>query len=245
VSSSEHSRPGHFLAQWLHRFPDFSRYYRHFNVGERVRLLPNAIHPFSKTPIQYPMKRITSLATASVMLLAICHAYGVTFTYSYSDVFEASAEDHLVNQSNVQKINEGIVHYYSPITPGTPASLTYHFDLSGTITDASLFAHLASFNFGGDSFGFGSLWGSTDGTTWQLLMDAPTPSGIAQGHFYDQSLPTSLLGDSDMWIQVRMQASGWNILSQFSRTDINVPIQIFGSRPQSLPFPSVLTPSCC
>jgi hypothetical protein len=173
------------------------------------------------------MKTTTSIATASVILLAICHAYGVSFTYSYSDVFDASAEDFLVSQSNVQKVNEGIVHYYSPITPDTPASLTYHFDLSGTIKHASLFAHLGSYNFGGGLFGFGSLWGSTDGTTWQLLMNAPTPSGIAQGYFYDQSLPASLLGDSDIWIQARMQASGWNILSQFSRTDISVPIEIF------------------
>jgi hypothetical protein len=133
------------------------------------------------------MKTIRSIATASVILLTICHTYGLSFTYSYSDVFDASAEDFLVNQSNVQKVNEGIVHYYSPITPDTPASLTYHFDLSGTITDASLFAHLGSYNFGGGLFGFGSLWGSTDGTTWQLLMDALTPSSIAQGYFYDQS----------------------------------------------------------
>ena len=59
------------------------------------------------------------------------------------------------------------------------------------------------------------------------IMDAPTPSSIAQGYFYDQSLPKSLLGDSDIWIQARMQASGWNILSQLSRTDMSVPIEIF------------------
>jgi hypothetical protein len=62
-------------------------------------------------------------------------------------------------------------------------------DLSGIITDASLFAHLASYNFGGDSYCFGSLWGSTDGTSWQLLMDAPTPSGIAEGYFYKSEPP--------------------------------------------------------
>ena len=105
--------------------------------------------------------------------------------------------------------------------------MNYHFDLSGTITDASLFAHLASYNFGGGLFGFGSLWASTDGTSWQLLMDAPTPSGTAEGYFYNHSLPSSLLGDSDIWIQARMQASGWNILSEFSRTDVSVPIEIF------------------
>jgi hypothetical protein len=168
-------------------------------------------------PIKYPMKALRSIAIPTIFFLAICHGYGTSFTYSYSDVFDASAEDYLVSQSNVQKVNQGIVHYYSPITIDTPALLTYHFELSETITDASLFAHLASYNFGGDSFGFGSLWGSTDGTSWQLLMDASTPSSIAQGYFYDQSLPSSLLGDSNIWIQVRMQASGWNNLSQFSR----------------------------
>lgn len=182
--------------------------------------------PHNPNPI-YQLKTTRSIATASVVLLAICHSYGVSFSYSYSDVFQSSAEDFLVSQSNVQKVNEGIVHYYSPVTTGAPASLTYHFDLSGTIIDASLFAHLASYNFGGDSFGFGSLWGSTDGTSWQLLMDAPSPSGIAEGYFYNQSLPSSLIGDSDLWIQVRMQSSGASIFSQFSRTDISVPIEIF------------------
>ena len=52
------------------------------------------------------MKTTRSIATASVILLAICHAYGVSFTYSYSDVFQSSAEDFLVSQSNVQKVNE-------------------------------------------------------------------------------------------------------------------------------------------
>ena len=108
----------------------------------------------------------------------------------------ASAEDYLVSQSNVQKVNEGIVHYYSPITSDTPASLTYHFDLLGTVRHASLFAHLGSYNFGGGLFGFGSLWGSTYGTSRQLLMDAPTPSSIALGYFYDQNLPASLLARS-------------------------------------------------
>jgi pimeloyl-ACP methyl ester carboxylesterase len=89
------------------------------------------------------------VVTASVLLLAICQAYGLSFTYSYSDVFLSSAEDYLLSQSNVQKVNEGIVHYYSPVATGAPASLTYHFDLSGTVTDASLFAQLASYNFGG------------------------------------------------------------------------------------------------
>jgi hypothetical protein len=88
--------------------------------------------------------KTSRVVTASILLLAICQAYGVCFTYSYSDVFQSSAEDYLVSQSNVQKVNEGIVHYYSPVTTGAPASLTYHFDLSGMVTDASLFAHLAS-----------------------------------------------------------------------------------------------------
>ena len=183
------------------------------------------------------MKTHKGIALASVVLFSICHGYGLSFTYSYSDVFDASAEDYLVSQSNVQKVNEGIVHYYSPITPDTPASLTYHFDLLGTIRHGSLFAHLGSYNFGGGLFGFGSLWGSTDGTSWQLLMDAPTPSSIAQGYFYDQNLPASMLGDSDIWIQARMQASGWNILSQFSRTDVNVPIEIFRFEATVAPVP--------
>jgi hypothetical protein len=70
-------------------------------------------------------------------------------------------------------------------------------------------------------------------------MDAPTPSSIAQGYFCDQNLPASLLGDSDIWIQARMQASGWNILSQLSRTDVNVTIEIFRFEATVAPVPDV------
>ena len=69
-------------------------------------------------------------------------------------------------------------------------------------------------------------------------MDAPTPSSrIDMGYFYDSSLPESILGGNDIWIQARMQASGWEIMSQFSRTDIRVPVEIFRLN-ASIPEPS-------
>ena len=184
------------------------------------------------------MNTIKSIATASGMLLATVSTFGADFHYSYSDVFQPSAETYLVAQSNVQRVNEGIVHYYCPLTLGTPASLTYHCSLAGPISDAHLFAHLASYNFGGGSSGFGSLWGSTDGSSWQLLMDAPTPGRIDQGYFYDQSLPAPLLGGNDIWIQARMQSSGSSIFSQFSRTDVTVPFEIFRFDAVVVPEPS-------
>jgi hypothetical protein len=183
-------------------------------------------------------KRPLSLVVAVAIALS-SPAISDDFYYSYSDVFQATAENYTVDLVNVQKINEGIVHYYCPITLDAPAYLTYHFTFAGAVSDARLFAHLASYNFGNGVSGFGSLWGSANGSMWQLLMDAPTPSSrIDMGYFYDSSLPSSMLGGNDIWIQARMQASGWDIMSQFSRTDINVPVEIFRLNAVYVPEPS-------
>jgi hypothetical protein len=180
------------------------------------------------------MKKISAL-----LLLIIAPAvYAESFFYSYTNVFQPEADTYLVGQTNAQKINEGIVKYYAPIALDTPASLTYHFALANTITSATLKAHIASYNFGAGSQGFGSLWGSKDGSSWQLLMDAPTPGGIAAGYFYDQALPEDLLGDTDIWIQARIQSSGLDIMSQFSRTDDTVPSEVFQFSAETVPEPS-------
>lgn len=180
------------------------------------------------------MKKISTF-----LLLVIAPAvYAESFFYSYTNVFQAEADTYLVGQTNAQKINEGIVKYYAPIALDTPASLTYHFALANTITNAALYAHIASYNFGAGSQGFGSLWASKDGSSWQLLMDAPTPSGIAAGYFYDQALPGELLGGTDIWIQARIQSSGSDIMSQFSRTDDTVPSEVFQFSAETVPEPS-------
>jgi len=68
-----------------------------------------------------------------------------------------------------------------------------------------------------------------------LLMDAPTPTGIDAGYSYDQRLPASVLGSSTIWIQARLQTSGWNIMAQFNRKATTDPGHVFRFRAKLLP----------
>src|SRR5205814_1020552 len=149
------------------------------------------------------------------------NALGYDFEYSYSDVYQPNALSYVVSMANVQRLHEANppVSYFCPIVNGTPALITQRFSLAAPIADAFLQTGLASYNFGGGSFGSGSIWGSKDGDNWDLLVDAPTPATIDSGYPYNGHLPATLLGGNSIWIQTRMQTSGWNIMSQFNRKD--------------------------
>jgi len=86
--------------------------------------------------------------------------------------------------------------------------LTLRFDFPKPTASAFLLAETVASNYGprGD-YGFCSIWGSKDGTNWQLLQDNPIPGGnpISSDLFYNQLLPASLLGGNSIWLQVRMQ----------------------------------------
>ena len=182
------------------------------------------------------MKLLTFFALTTVIATASAQW---DFEYSYPSVTDSQVGTYVAGMTNMQAVNDGRNQYFIPIANGTEAQITYHFPVSGTIADAYVFSHIATYDFGGGRFGFGSLWGSTNGLNWQLLMDAPTPSGrIDMGYFYDQHLPASLLGDDEIWIQTRLQTSGLNIMAQFSRTDNTVPIQIFQFKADVVPEPT-------
>ena len=149
------------------------------------------------------------------------------FQYGYEDVYSPNALNYIVQQQNIERSSEGGnpadgISYWNPINNGTPASLTQEFTFSGPTTEIFLNARLASFNFGGNEFGSGSLLASKDGVNWVLLENAPT-QGVPQANYiYNQDLPSSLLGANQIYIQEQLNTSGWNILEQFSRADTSV-----------------------
>ncbi len=183
----------------------------------------------------HPMKHILSLP---ILLTMTSFGLAESFFYSYSNVFAPTADTYVVSQLNVQKLDEGVVGFYAPIAVNTPALLTYQFSFSNAITRANLFAHMSSYNFGEGIQGYGSLWASKDGASWQLLLDAPTPTGIDAGYFYNTDLPIEVLGDTNIFIQARMQASGSEVMSQFSRKDYAVPGDVFAISVETVPEPS-------
>jgi hypothetical protein len=142
--------------------------------------------------------------------------------YGYANVFAPNAQNYIVQQQNIQTTDEGAgVTYWNPIVNGTPAVLTQEFTFSAPSTEIYLSADIASFNFGGNDYGSGSLWASTDGINWTELMSAPTPAypGYEYGYayFYSADLPSSLLGANQIYIQAQLNTSGENILAQFMR----------------------------
>jgi hypothetical protein len=168
----------------------------------------------------------------SSLALACSLSYGAiaqnTFTYGFQDVYSSNALEYIVGENNIQRTQEPItantdVSYWNPINNGQTSSLTFEFTFAQPTTSISLYATLASFNFGDGEFGSGSLWASTDGENWTLLMDAPTPAypgyEYGLGYTFDANLPTPLIGATDIWIQAQLDTSGWDILSQFSRQD--------------------------
>jgi hypothetical protein len=159
---------------------------------------------------------------------AIQQAKGSDFHYAFWDVYATSSLQYVVGQANIQQTCENGnpqsgVSYWTPIENGTEASLTFKFPFGRATASIFLNASFATYNFGNGDVGSGSLWGSTDGLNWVSLLDAPTPQypGYEYGWSsnYATNLPNSLIGSSNLWIQARLQSSGWNIMAQFLRQD--------------------------
>ncbi len=184
---------------------------------------------------------LLSAAVAAGVLLPL-HAISGTFTYNYQTVFDANADTYIVGRQNVAKYSEWQsppVTYWGPSANDVAASLTMHFSFAAPTTQISLYATLLSANWqpaGRSDYGYSSIWASTDGASWQLLLDDPTPTGpapIATAGIYNQNVPNSLLGATDFWLQVRMWTTAslvdpnpapynWTD-AQFSRYDPNNP----------------------
>ena len=103
------------------------------------------------------MKNLTLLILAFSVLIASPAKAQWDFEYSYPDVFSAVADDYVVSSANIKTTDEGANKYMNPINNGVPAHITYRFPLNGTITEAYLFAHIATFNFGGGNTGICKL----------------------------------------------------------------------------------------
>jgi hypothetical protein len=143
------------------------------------------------------------------------------FQFSYLDCFSSNALDYVVQQQNIERTSESGtpadgISYWHPITNGEEAILTQEFTFPGLTTEIFLSVYdLYIANFASGEYGSGSLLASTDGTNWLTLLNAPTPSIIAVGYSYATNLPSSLLGSTQIWIQIQLETTGWDIMAQF------------------------------
>ena len=101
-----------------------------------------------------------------------------TFTYGYNTVYDSNANQYLVSEQNVTTNNEGgspPITYYYPSGIGVLGSLTYEFTFANPTTEVNLLSSLFSLN--SVSWGQSSLWASTDGSNWELLLNNPLNPG--------------------------------------------------------------------
>lgn len=154
------------------------------------------------------------LLTAMVACSAGTPAFCATFSYSYQSVFDGNAGTYIVGQQNVRRYSEWQaqpVTYWGPAANDLPALLTMRFDFAAPTAQVYLSAGVTAANWqnaGRLDYGSASLWASTDGASWQLLLNNEIPTGsttVGATLVYNQDVPASLVGSSHFWLQVRMQ----------------------------------------
>ena len=138
---------------------------------------------------------------------------------------EKSANEYLMEEINMRKYSEWQsppITYWGPSSNNQEAKITYKYAFDGKVTYARARIPLAAFNFGASSGGSSSAWASKDGKNWERLLDNPYPANIDSYKTYEEVLPPSLLGGSELYVQVRMEVFGSPnssyTLAQFSRS---------------------------
>jgi hypothetical protein len=160
----------------------------------------------------------------SVGLFVVVLAAGLTsgtvfatevFSYGFRNVFDCNADNYLVSSENVRKyLEEGLAQsvrgtYWGPDEANEPATLTYHFEFGAPASQIFLQTPIFSARtpMPGNA-GSVSLWASGDGISWQMLVTDPPP--VRHGQFwsvvdYSSMIPSSFLGGTSFWLQVRME----------------------------------------
>jgi len=186
------------------------------------------MQPTKNIPLPLCNNQIKVLLVVVAVMFALVtdsHAQTYDFTYGYTTVYDSNANQYITGISNVQKVTEPgsgtPVTYWGPSENNVTGLLTSEFTFSAPTSEIFLYAELASFNFGIGYTGASSLYGSTDGLTWTLLLNDPTPTSATSYLSYDQDVPSSLLGTTTFYLQARLLESntiGSDSMAQFSRS---------------------------
>ena len=153
----------------------------------------------------------------TTLLIGAIPALAADFDYRFVHIFSTNSDAYVVATTNIQKRAEGgNIRYYHPINNSQDASITYRFDFCTPVTNAYLYANLYAVKFNASQYGRGSLWGSTNGSDWQLILDMPTPSFDGRA-IHTNNLPSTLTGSRSIWLQARLYTVGWNITAQWLR----------------------------
>lgn len=151
-------------------------------------------------------------------------------------VLEKHAENYLVEKENIRTFSERFkpfANYWAAGQNDRPARMTFRFPLEKPLKSAQLHANMIMVNSNnnkayGSGVGHGSLWCSRDGKNWHLLLDAPSPDKtFLKGYDFHHNLPADLKGTKQVWVQVRLFATGMKdstySVAQFARNNMDDP----------------------
>lgn len=192
-----------------------------------------------KTVLLHQSKACCGLFMA-ILILQVCTsiscAQDTGFQFSLRSVFDKNAEQYLVEKVNIRTFHEIFKphqSYWAAAANDTPALMTFRFPLEKPMKSGRLYTDILAVNFENDpKLGFGrgegSLWCSSDGKRWIRLLEAKEPTSTALSLVtYSDLLPPELVGAREIWIQVRLLASGMKdgtySVAQFARKRVDDP----------------------
>ena len=142
--------------------------------------------------------------------------------------------EHIVGNENIHRLREwqeSPTTYWAPITNEVVAKLTYRFDFPKSTREVYLQAGCSAWDFESEpesvmkSRGACAILGSVDGKNWIDLRNGLEPEiAWGQGNDYRQTVPSTLTGAKQLWIQIRLLSKGvpknaWYNPAQHSRSD--------------------------
>ncbi len=142
-------------------------------------------------------------------------AMAASFSYSYANPYDANAQTYIHSTSNISLYTEGTVRMWKPNVGGptlattTPGVLTYKFDFGTEIVEsAKLLTNNPTFHWN-YSRGYNKFFGSKDGVVWEELLEVTTPAfATANSGVFNNFLPSSLLGGTQLWFKAELYSFG-------------------------------------
>ena len=195
---------------------------------------------------------IQKLSMALVALAALATNAWADFSYSYGHPQTPLTDGYIVSTSNVGLYSEGSVRLWKPNVGGgtfastTPGVVVYHFGFDRPSAAIDLWMNMPTFHWS-YSRGHNRLFGSTDGSDWEMLADVPPPAFGQARDLGTVDIPDSLLGANDLWLRVELYSYGssahrgdvFTNTSQLSRYDVNANNTSFRLNVTSVPEPTM------
>ncbi|MEL7497871.1 MAG: PEP-CTERM sorting domain-containing protein [Planctomycetota bacterium] len=195
--------------------------------------------------------RVASLFMLAVFWIPLSVTNADVFSYSYGNPYSSVNDGYIVSTNNATLYSEGTVRLWKPVSGGTtfgnttPAQVTYRFNMAEEISDISLWMNMPTFHWS-YSRGHNFLYGSNDGTNWELMAELQPPAFGSARDLGTVNVPQSLKQSTDFWIRADLYSYGssapnggvFTNTAQLSRYDVNANNTSFSIEITTVPEPT-------